>query len=82
MMSIHKYSERSSSILEAVSNKWVNFADLAQSVERAPFKRVVVGSIPTVGIICSNTSIPKFGQRGSVQVGVQKMLREFKSHCW
>ena len=26
-------------------------ADLAQSVERAPFKRVVVGSIPTVGTI-------------------------------
>ena len=24
-------------------------ADLAQSVERAPFKRVVVGSIPTIG---------------------------------
>ena len=29
--------------------KPVKFADLAQSVERAPFKRVVVGSIPTIG---------------------------------
>ena len=34
--------------------KPVKFADLAQSVERAPFKRVVVGSIPTIGNCDSN----------------------------
>ena len=48
----------------------INLADLAQSVERAPFKRVAVGSIPTVGIIslklpCYKVSIHTYSERVS-----------------
>ena len=48
----------------------INIADLAQSVQRAPFKRVAVGSIPTVGIIslklpCYKVSIHTYSERVS-----------------
>ena len=38
-------------------------ARLAQSVERTPFKRVVVGSSPTVGV-CIRSYLRKNGDKG------------------
>ena len=45
------------------------WAHLAQTVERWPFKPMVVGSIPTVGVVHSEQSWPS-GLRRCVQVAV------------
>ena len=53
-----KQKEKKTKTCEKTQSKKNTHAELAQSVERAPFKRVAVGSSPTFGIL----NLTKFKQ--------------------